>query len=125
MPNATTAPVQQMLEMSATTVANQQAFASMAHIGFDSMRRALELNSHFFQFVSGRLAADARLADALSQCRSPQDAITAMAAFYQSAFESWSSEIKVLSERAAQAATEAMHTAESEAKAVAESVGKG
>lgn len=121
MTKATKDPFQQSVEMAVPPLANQQAFASMAHLGFDSMRRALEINAQFFRFVSGRLAEDARLADALSHCRSPQDAVSTMTQFYQSAFASWSDEIRVLNERAAEAAAEAVHAVEIEAKAAVES----
>ena len=125
MSTTTNDALQPPIDFTTSTAVNQQALSSMAHIGFDSMRRALEMNSQFFQFVSGRLQADAHLADALSQCRSPQEAINAMTLFYQSAFDSWSTEIKALSERAAEATAEAVQAAQNEAKNVAETAGEG
>jgi len=107
--DGTTAPV---IDITSFTVPNQRSLATMAHVGTDAIRHMIDMNRQFLDFVRGRLEEDAKIADHLATCASPNDALEAVNGFYKTAFDQYAEEVRVLSDTAARSMTETMQAAE-------------
>lgn len=113
-------PTLPVIDITVFTNANQRSLAMMAHIGADAMRHAIEINSHFMDFLRNRLKEDEEVAETLACCQAPDEAVDAVNGFYRKAFDQYADEMRVLSEKTAKSVTETMKTAENGLKRTVE-----
>lgn len=96
---------------------NRAVMSTMSQFGADAMRHALSMNRQFLDFIQTRIEEEQRLGDALAACKTPQEATECLGAFYKTAFDQYSDEMRVLSEETVDAASDVMKTADAKATA--------
>lgn len=104
--------------------ANQRAIAALTRCGADTFRHTVDMNTQFLDFARKRVAEDESVAETLSACRSPQDAMEAVSEFYRHAFDQYADEMRVVSDGISTLAGDAMTLGEAEAKALLETGAK-
>lgn len=118
--NTSTAATMPTLDVSGLAEINGKTMTAMTRMGTDALRHSIDMQTQFLGFVRKRLDEDMRVAEALSCCQSPQDALDVVGNFYKTAFENYTNEAQTLGDEVAQSAADTMKVVQEEMKEVSE-----